>query len=146
MAALRNFGFGLAEAEAGAEQAGLAGGVDDDFGANDIAGCALAAEAAIARRRGESHADGAVAFEDDFEHADAAMDFDAFLRGVVQQELVELGPLDVPRAAALARIVPREQERRRFLAAAADELHADLLRRTGRFFMSSSTPSRSKTQ
>ena len=74
------------------------------------------------------------------------MDFDAFLRGVVEQELIELGPLDVPGAAALARVVPREQERRRFLAAAADELHADLLRRTGRCFMASSTPSRSKTQ
>ena len=43
-----------------------------------------------------------------------------------EQELIELRPLDVPRAAALARIVLREQKRRRLLAAAADELHADL--------------------
>ncbi len=128
MAALRNFGFGLAESEAGAEQAGLAGGVDDDFGADES--LPLRRPLKRPRRRRVRDADGAVAFEHDFQHAGAAVDFHAFLGGVVEQELIELGPLDVPRAAALARIVPREQKRRRLLAAAADELHADLLRRT----------------
>ena len=121
---LAEFRVRLAEREAGAEQAGLAGGVDDDFGADESS--PVRRPLKRPRRRREPHADGAVAFEDDFEHAGAAMDFDALLRGVVEQELIELRPLHVPRAAALARVVPREQKRRRLLAAAADELHADL--------------------
>src|SRR3954465_561698 len=55
------------------------------------------------------------------------MDFDAFLGSVVEKELIELGALDVPGAAAFARIMPREQEGRRLATTAAYELHANFL-------------------
>src|SRR4051794_849780 len=55
------------------------------------------------------------------------MDFDAFLCRVVEQQLIEPRPLDVPCPAAFVWVVPCEQKRGRLAAAAANELHSDLL-------------------
>ena len=73
------------------------------------------------------HADGALALEDHLEHVHALAGVDAVLARVLEQHLVELAALDLPRLRALVRLVVPEVERRRQLAVGADELHAALL-------------------
>ena len=53
-------------------------------------------------------ADGPVAFEQHFQHADAFVDLDAVLAGVVEHHLVELAPHDLPGLRALVRLVVDE--------------------------------------
>jgi hypothetical protein len=69
----------------------------------------------------------AIVVEDDVQNTSAADCFNALFGGVVEEELVELGSLHVPGAPAGTRVVLRKQKRRRFLAAAAHELHSDFL-------------------
>ena len=73
------------------------------------------------------HADGAIAFEDHVVHANAFMDVDAVLAGVLEHHLVELAAHDLPRLRTLVRLVVPEVERSRLAPFGVDELHAVLL-------------------
>ena len=107
-----------AQAVAVHQQRRLAAGVDDHRRPH------LAARAV---RLLDLHADGALALEDHLEHVHALAGVDAVLARVLEQHLVELAALDLPRLRALVRLVVPEVERRRQLAVGADELHAALL-------------------
>ena len=113
MAALRILGFGLRAAARPESTPGWPVASTIDLGADDVARrrCRSAAVRSPSCVRRTPTARSPSKTTSSTRHA--AMDFDAFLRRVVEQKLIELRPLHVPRAAALARVVLREQKRRR---------------------------------
>ena len=92
-----------------------------------------------------SHADGPLAFEQNFQHAHAFVDVDALFAGVLEHHLVELAAQHLPGLRALVRLVVEEIERLRQLAAGLTNCTLYFLTKRLAFILSS-MPSRWSTQ
>ena len=94
---LAHVGARLASRGPTREHALLAGRIDDDLAADHAIGAVAVGAVALAVVH-QAHAHRLIAFEHCIADPHTAKHFDAFLRGMIEQQLIEMRPFHMPRA------------------------------------------------